>query len=151
MLEAISNLRSDLKPKIKLFVLSNENIEIPSNINSQHIIPKSSEDISNFYNSFNLFIFGSYEEGFGLPPLEALASGCLVISSDCGGVRTFLNETNSLLFRPGDSSELTKKIEFSLDYPSQIIKLRKMGIINSKEFSLEIVMNKYYNLIKKNY
>lgn len=149
IIEAISNLRSDLRSKIKLFVLSNENIELPPNIISQHINPTTSNEIANFYNSCNVFIFGSYEEGFGLPPLEAMASGCVVLSSDCGGVRTFLDETNSFLFDSGDTKHLEKKLDFMLNNPTQINKVRQMGILKSKEFSLELMLNSYINLLKK--
>lgn len=151
IIEAISNLRSDIRSQIKLFVLSNENIKLPLNINSQHIIPKTNEDISNFYNSCNIFIFGSFEEGFGLPPLEAMASGCVILSSDCGGVRTFLDETNSFLFDSGDSNQLEKKLDLILNNPTQINEVRQIGILKSKEFSLELMLNSYLNLLKKHF
>ena len=149
LIEAISNLKSDLRDKIKLFVLSNENIELPENIISQQINPKTSNEIANFYNSCNVFIFGSYEEGFGLPPLEAMASGCAVISSDCGGVRTFLDEFNSNLFIPGNSEQLTKIIEFLFDNPDKMNQIRIEGILRSKEFSSEMMLSSYYKLLIK--
>lgn len=149
IIEAISNLRSDLRSKIKLFILSNENLKLPLNINSQHIIPKTSEDISNFYNRCNIFIFGSYEEGFGLPPLEAMACGCVVLSSDCGGVRTFLDESNSILFKPGDSEQLSRKIESLFDYPKNINKIRLEGIKKANKFSSEIMLNSYFKLLEE--
>ncbi len=149
IIKAILSLRSDFLSKIKLHVLSPETIELPSNINSKHIAPKTSEDISNFYNSCNIFIFGSYEEGFGLPPLEAMASGCVVLSSDCGGVRSFLDNTNSFLFNPGDSLQLKNTIEFVLENPSKIEKIRKCGILRSRDFSIEIMLNSYINLLSK--
>lgn len=148
IIEAISNLKHDLKSRIKLYVLSNENIVLPTNINCQHIVPTTSQDISNFYNVCNIFIFGSYEEGFGLPPLEAMASGCVVLTSDCGGVRTFLDENNSFLFKPGNHIQLTQKIELILSNSHLINEKRKLGILKSKEFSLDIMLNTYLKLLK---
>jgi glycosyltransferase involved in cell wall biosynthesis len=148
IIKAITNLRIDLKSKIKLTILSNDKIELPSNINFQYIIPKTSDDISSFYNCCNIFIFGSYEEGFGLPPLEAMASGCVILSSDCGGVRTFLNESNAFLFNPGDYEQLTKKLEFILSYPFQVNQIRQEGILKSKEFSSELMLSSYLKLLK---
>ena len=149
IIKAISNLKSDLRIKIKLYILSTDKIQLPSNISSKHIIPETSQDISNFYNECNLFIFGSYEEGFGLPPLEAMASGCVILSSDCGGVRTFLDETNSFLFKPGDYIDLSKKIEFILNNPSKINDIREAGVLKSKEFSLDLMLNSYVSILKK--
>jgi glycosyltransferase involved in cell wall biosynthesis len=39
-------------------------------------------DLPKYYNAADLFVFPSYYEGFGLPPLEAMACGCPVIVAD---------------------------------------------------------------------
>ena len=41
----------------------------------------SEEDLRSLYTSAEMFVFPSFYEGFGLPVLEALASGCPVIAS----------------------------------------------------------------------
>ena len=64
--------------------------------------PSNVEDIKMVLESSNIFVFNSYTEGFGLPPLEALLSGCQIISTKCGGVSEFLDEGNSELIDLGD-------------------------------------------------
>ena len=39
-------------------------------------------EIINYYNGASAFVFPSFYEGFGLPPLEAMACGCPVIASN---------------------------------------------------------------------
>lgn len=72
------------------------------------------EDLRSLYASCRAFIYPSIYEGFGLPPLEAMACGAPVIASRTPA----LMETTggaALLFDPGKVGELTQKILELLD------------------------------------
>ena len=47
----------------------------------------SAKDLRSLYASAEMFVFPSFYEGFGLPVVEALASGCPVISSTAGSLK----------------------------------------------------------------
>jgi len=49
------------------------------------------------YNSCDALVSASSAEGFGLPLLEALAAGMIVVAPNCTGQLDFLNKENSLL------------------------------------------------------
>jgi glycosyltransferase involved in cell wall biosynthesis len=64
------------------------------------------------YSSSTAFLYPSRYEGFGLPPLEAMACGCPVVTTDVGAVSEFAEDGgNALVARPGDVAGLADRLE----------------------------------------
>lgn len=96
------------------------------------------DELRSFYRNCTLFVFPSLAEGFGIPPLEAVASGVPVLCSDL----TAMSDYSFLkwrLFNPSSLEELKGKIIQSLNYPDpdlgQLIELvsEKYSWKNSSE------------------
>ncbi|WP_236609058.1 glycosyltransferase family 4 protein [Saccharolobus islandicus] len=69
------------------------------------------ETMSRLYSSADAFLFTSYAEGFGLPPLEAMACGTPVVMTDNKGSRDYaLNGYNALISQPGDIKSLVNNL-----------------------------------------
>lgn len=64
------------------------------------------EHISVIYKNAMCFVFPSLYEGFGLPPIEALALGTAVISSDAASMPEVLRK-QATFFKSNDVNELT--------------------------------------------
>ena len=68
----------------------------------------SDDDLPTLYRAAEVFVYPSLYEGFGLPPVEAMACGCPVLSSTRGALREVVGDatatadpedTNALIFQ----------------------------------------------------
>lgn len=94
----------------------------------------SGEELFRLYNSAALFVFPSLYEGFGLPPLEAMACGCPVITSNTSSLPEVVGDAG-VLVNPYDVNELAKAMERVLEDGDLREKLIKKGLERVKLFS----------------
>lgn len=73
-------------------------------------------DLPRIYRMADCFVFPSLYEGFGMPPLEALAVGTPVISSDAASMPEVLGD-HAAYFASGNEAELTKALQTFLKQP----------------------------------
>jgi glycosyltransferase involved in cell wall biosynthesis len=62
--------------------------------------------IPRLYQQMDLFLHASTREGWGMPPMEAMASGCAVVATVSGGVPEFANASCARLVPPADYEAL---------------------------------------------
>lgn len=67
------------------------------------------EELRILYSNAKIFIFPSFEEGFGLPVLESASCGCLPICSNTGSLPEIIGN-KKLLFNPRDINSIVQKI-----------------------------------------
>ncbi len=73
-------------------------------------VKPSTEELADLYRKADCFIYPSLYEGFGLPMLEAMASGCAVVAANAGSLPE-IGEGAALYFNPEDPKEMSKQIE----------------------------------------
>ncbi len=72
------------------------------------------EDLPYVYRNADFFVFPSKYEGFGIPPLEAMACGTPVLSSDAASMPEVLGD-GCKYFQSGDERELKEQIKYMLE------------------------------------
>lgn len=94
------------------------------------------EDLPALYNLAELFVYPSFYEGFGLPVLEALSSGCPVLASNVSSVPEIVGDAGILL-DPNDIKGMTKAFKEFDQNSSLRGELSEKGIARAKLFSWE--------------
>lgn len=122
-------------PEIKVVMFgATKKPKIPAWITYKHNL--SEEELVNLYNQSMIFVCSSLAEGFAFPPAEAMACGCAVVSTDCGGNRDYAKDkVNALLSLPRDPEELAKNLNKLLENEDLRIKLAKEGYRDIQKFS----------------
>ncbi len=94
----------------------------------------SDDDLLLLYNAASLFVFPSLQEGFGLPPLEAMACGTPVVASRCSSLPEVIGEAG-MLVAPGDTASLAAALANILSDPALAASLAGRGIEQAGKFS----------------
>ena len=92
------------------------------------------EELVSYYAGAECFVFPSFYEGFGFPPLEAMACGCPVVASNVSSLPEIVGNAG-LLVNPNDHNAIAVAIESILS--SEILRdsLKKAGLERAKLFS----------------
>jgi alpha-1,3-rhamnosyl/mannosyltransferase len=97
-------------------------------------IPK--EDLPPLYNGANIFVYPSLYEGFGIPPLEAMACGTPVITSNVSSLPEVVGDAG-IMIHPEDVKKFSEEMEDLLTNPDRRRHLSHMGIERAKLFTWE--------------
>lgn len=112
--------------------------DLQSTINVGHILD---EDLPALYSSAELLVFPSLYEGFGLPPLEAMACGCPVVSSNTSSMPEVLGDA-ALFFNPYDVEEMSLAIRQMLEDENLRSRFRQKGLERARLFTFEEMTNR---------
>jgi glycosyltransferase involved in cell wall biosynthesis len=104
-------------------------------------------DRAELYRLASLFIYPSFYEGFGFPPLEAMACGLPVVMSQTASLPEVAGEA-ALLINPYRESDIGEAISAVLLSGSLREKMKKRSLETATKFSWRTAAEKYLQIFE---
>jgi glycosyltransferase involved in cell wall biosynthesis len=92
------------------------------------------QDLAILYGAATAFVLPSFEEGFGLPAIEAMACGAPVVCSDRGSLREIVAEAG-LFFNPADVTAMAQALKCVLADDRLRQQMRERGVKRAPLFT----------------
>jgi glycosyltransferase involved in cell wall biosynthesis len=146
LIEAFSELRAGELEDVKLLIIGDEISKLPALRHAVHrhklhkhvrflgYVPD--DQLAVLYRLAAVFIFPSLYEGFGLPPLEAMASGTPVVVSNVSSLPEVVGDA-AVLVDPHDIDSMVDGLRSVLTNPARAEDMRRKGLARAREFSWE--------------
>lgn len=100
------------------------------------------------YNLASVYVQPSLYEGFGLPVLEALLTGCPVVCSDIGSLREIGSDC-VLYFHPNNIDDLTQKINLLTQNEKLRIRNSQKGLHQAKKFTIDQFVKSFHSICER--
>ena len=96
-----------------------------------------------------LFVSSSWTEGFGLPPLEAMACGVPVLLTDSGGVRDYARHMdNCVMTPPRDPNALASRMVELLSSRNTLTRIAQAGRETARSFTWDGPAQRFENVLQ---
>ncbi len=99
------------------------------------------EQLNEFYNSLDIFVFPSLYEGFGIPPIEAQACGVPVLASNIASMPESVGDCGITIYPTLEN--MVKELRRLIEDENLRKELGKKGIKRTKQFEWENTAKKH--------
>ena len=107
----------------------------------------SDPELDNYYKNAELLFFPSQYEGFGLPVVDAMASGLPVAVSNRSSLPEIAGDAG-LIFDPDNIEDMAEQIHKILSNPDLKTSLGMRGLHRSQQFTWKITAEKYLQIVE---
>jgi glycosyltransferase involved in cell wall biosynthesis len=137
VLRAFAVLAHPTARLVKVGEMGSENEALAKQLGiSERIIQfqdQTDEELRLFYSCADIMVFPSLHEGFGWPPLEAMACGCPVVASNSASLPEVCGDA-AILVNPTDAREMVTAIRRLLEDASLRRDCIRKGLLQSRRF-----------------
>ena len=110
----------------------------PKSYNFDLVDGVSESEMIKHYQQSDVFLATGYPEGFGLPPIEAMACGAAVVGFTGGGANEYMVHNETALVAPdADSSTAAKLLIQLMEDPELKERLRRNGIQTAQKYTID--------------
>ena len=106
----------------------------------QFLPPVTREELREFYGAADVLVFPSLYEGFGWPPLEAMACGCPVVCTTRGSLGEVVADAAMTVSDPHDHAGVAEALHAVLVDESTVRDLKIRGFKRVKDFAPEVML-----------
>jgi glycosyltransferase involved in cell wall biosynthesis len=146
LIEAFHALRRGELEDLKLLIIGDQISKYPALRRAVHRLKLHKhvrflgylpdDTLAILYRLAAVFVFPSLYEGFGLPPLEAMASGAPVVTSNVSSLPEVTGDA-AVLVDPYDVGAIEAGMHRVLTDPVLAMEMRRKGLLRAREFSWE--------------
>jgi glycosyltransferase involved in cell wall biosynthesis len=129
--------REGSERRFQLWVVARQEVDL-SEAKFPHKVFGAATDgeLTAAFRAADLLVYPSWAEGFGLPPLEAMACGLATVIADCGGVREYAQHNlNCHLIPPRDIAALARALAACMDDSALRSRLAQAGLETASRFT----------------
>jgi len=151
LIKAFKRLNQDVKLVIVGLKSHNFGAGLDESLINDHIIIKGyvpDDELVSLMKHSKAFVYLSLYEGFGLPPLEAMAIGCPVLVSDIAALKETCGDA-AIYADPYDLDDIKNKISNLLSDGQLREQLIIKGSENIKKYSWQASANKVFKVINE--
>lgn len=154
LLKAWEKIQDQLDDDVWLVLVGKQNTKIFADAGLANIPPRvhftgfvDDIDLPVLYQHAQLFTYISLYEGFGLPPLEAMAAGVPVITSNTTSIPEVVAD-KAIKVNPISVNEVADNILHLMQHESLRLKIGNAGIEHASQFSWQKTAEQTFNLLK---
>ena len=128
--DAFARVRAE-RPELRLVLtgVGHAPASLPEGVETRGGV--STDELVSLYRRASALVFPSLYEGFGLPPVEAMACGCPVAASDAGSLPEVVGDA-AVIFDPREPASIAAGISETLDRGDE---LRGRGLARAAGFT----------------
>jgi len=137
------------RDNLELWIVGGTAIKLKPGLKVRFFPLLKEDELRKVYSSADILLHLSPYEGFGLPPLEAMACGTPSVLTDSGGVRDYARDGCNCLLVEKDPVQIREAVEKLLTNDILRDRLAKGALKTATRFSMEKMARKFEGLLQE--